>query len=126
VALSGVATAVASMHVPGLAGNSRDVEALIAPAGAFGPVWAVLIELVAEEAFFRRWLFAALRRRLGARWATVASAAAFAVAHGEAASMLLLFATGVVLAEVYRGFGLAGSVGAHVALNGVALFLSAV
>jgi len=57
-----------------------------------------LVAPVAEEIFFRGFLYTALRPHLGARWAAVITAAFFATAH--AVSIVPLFVMGLLFAYV--------------------------
>ena len=61
-----------------------------------------LIAPVVEEAFFRGFIFAGLRPRLGLRRATVLSAALFAIAHLLPSSIPPIFVLGLVFASLYQ------------------------
>jgi membrane protease YdiL (CAAX protease family) len=85
---------------------------------AIGAVSAILVAPVAEELFFRGFLFGALRRRFGVGIAAVASAVPFALVHLYLLLMPLLFAFGIVLAYIYERRGsLFASMAAHAAFN---------
>jgi len=60
---------------------------------------------VAEEIFFRGYLYAGLRARWGLGWAMFASAAIFSLAHLVPGVLPPIFFTGVVLAAVFEGSG---------------------
>lgn len=78
--------------------------------GVFSPI--------AEEIFFRGFLYSALRRRLRAVVAVPASAAAFALIHPLGEPMLAAFVLGMVVATVYEYSGsLLPPVMAHMGLN---------
>jgi membrane protease YdiL (CAAX protease family) len=85
---------------------------------AIGAVSAILVAPVAEELFFRGFLFGALRRRFRLGIAAVASAVPFALVHFYLLLMPLLFAFGIVLAYIYERRGsLFASMAAHAAFN---------
>lgn len=85
---------------------------------AISAVSAILVAPVAEELFFRGFLFGALRRRFRPGIAAVASALPFALVHFYLLLMPLLFAFGIVLAYVYQRRGsLFASMAAHAAFN---------
>lgn len=58
-----------------------------------------------EELFFRGFLFAGLRERYGFRWATVASASFFALAHFMPGVLIPIFALGVFFCLLYSETG---------------------
>ena len=75
------------------------------------------------------WLFQALRRLVGARWAAVASAAIFAMVHLELFAEPPLLATllglGLVLAWLlHRTGSLLAAIAAHMAFNATTLLLA--
>jgi membrane protease YdiL (CAAX protease family) len=73
---------------------------------------------IAEEIFFRGFLFAALRRRMRAPFAVMLSAAAFALIHPFGEPMLAAFVLGLVVATVYEYSGsLLPPIMAHMGLN---------
>ena len=85
-------------------------------------VVTVLTAPLAEEIFFRGFVFAGLVRRLGAVWAAVASGllfAAFHVSNADTAGLVIPFAAiGVALAGLYYYTGsLWSSIGAHFLFN---------
>lgn len=71
-----------------------------------------------EETLFRGLLLESLRPR-GARYALVVSAFAFAAWHLMPAALIYYTAMGFVLGRIYLKRGLAASISAHVAFNGV-------
>lgn len=81
-------------------------------------VWTPL----AEEVFFRGFVFAGLVPRLGVPWATVASALIFSISHISLGVAVPIFITGLLLAWLYYRTGsLWGSIAAHAGQNAVAL-----
>lgn len=88
---------------------------------AFALLVAVLVP-VAEETFFRGFVYPPLRRRYGARLATLLSAAFFAAVHLQVVNFLPILLLGVVLAAVYERTGsLLPAMVIHAANNLVAL-----
>lgn len=80
---------------------------------------------VAEEIFFRGFLYPGLRRSWGTGWALLASAALFAVIHGFTAVIPPIFVIGLVLAISYEITGsLWPAILIHAAMNALA-FISA-
>jgi len=81
---------------------------------------AVIMAPVIEETFYRGMLFQALGTRVPFWAAAAISGALFACAHGELAALLPIFVLGLLLAFlVRRTGGLAASVAAHAAFNGL-------
>jgi hypothetical protein len=86
---------------------------------------AIVVQVVAEEVYFRGWLEPALTRRWGWTAGIVAAALAFAALHvagGARApiSLVNLFLGGLMFGLfAARGGGLAAAVGAHLAWNAV-------
>jgi membrane protease YdiL (CAAX protease family) len=77
---------------------------------------------LAEEAFFRGFVFTGLARRWGPWLGAVASALPFAVLHGEVSLMVPAFASGLLFAWVFRRSGsLWPAVLAHAAQNALAI-----
>jgi membrane protease YdiL (CAAX protease family) len=73
---------------------------------------------IAEEIFFRGFLFAALRRHMRAPLAVLLSAAAFALIHPFGEPMLAALILGIVVATVYEYSGsLLPPIMAHMGLN---------
>lgn len=112
-------------HAQMLAEEKSQMEALAAP-------WpllllaALIIAPFAEEVFFRGFVFAGLRRRLGYPFASGLSAALFALVHVMPLSFVPLFFVGLGCAAAYeRHHTLAAPLAVHVAFNGVALLAGA-
>ncbi|MEE9199165.1 MAG: CPBP family glutamic-type intramembrane protease [Dehalococcoidia bacterium] len=83
---------------------------------------ALAVAPVAEEIFFRGFVFGGLANRFGFWWGAAASAAAFALAHIEPIKLFPLFVLGILLAWVYYKTGsLWSSVLAHLFNNTIAL-----
>jgi membrane protease YdiL (CAAX protease family) len=84
---------------------------------------------LAEEAFFRGFIFRGLRRWLRPGWAVVSSAAVFGVLHFIPLIMLPIFGLGVLLASiVHSRKSLVPSIFAHATFNAIGfiqLFVSA-
>ena len=82
----------------------------------------VVVGPLAEEVYFRGFMFAGLARKWGVPAGAVGSALVFAVLHGEVALLAPAFASGLLFAWVYRTSGsLWPSVLAHTVQNGLAL-----
>ena len=80
----------------------------------------------AEEIFFRGYLLAALVSPIGARRATVVSAAIFAVAHLVVGAMIPIFFTGLLLGWLYlRTRSIWPPLAAHAAQNLIAISVAA-
>jgi len=80
---------------------------------------------VAEEVFFRGFLYPGLKRSWGIGWALVASSAIFAVIHGFSAVIPPIFLIGVVLVVSYEVTrSLWPAIAIHAAMNALA-FISA-
>jgi hypothetical protein len=98
---------------------------LFAEGGAaliLGIVLAVIVAPVAEEAFFRGFIFSGLRRRFGLIGSAALSALIFAVAHFQIGVLVPVFVLGLMLAWVYyRTSTIWSSILVHVAYNGLAL-----
>jgi len=83
-------------------------------------VLAVLAAPIAEETFFRGFLFAGLRVRWGAFWAALASGLLFAALHFSLGSIVPFTVIGMLLAWAYVYSGsLWTAIGAHFAFNAV-------
>lgn len=90
-----------------------------------GMFWSVLVCVIlapiAEEVFFRGFLYAGLRNRLGLGWAIVVSAAFFALAYLPAAFVPTVL-IGVILAVMYEMSGsLWPGIAARAALGFIAI-----
>ena len=83
-------------------------------------VLAVLAAPIAEETFFRGFLFAGLRVRWGTFWAALASGLLFAALHFSLGSIVPFTVIGMLLAWAYVFSGsLWTAIGAHFAFNAV-------
>jgi len=84
-----------------------------------------LVAPIAEEAFFRGYVFAGLRKYVGFRAAVVLSAALFAAAHILPTSMPPIFVLGVLFALLYDRTGSIWPAAAmHAAMNALAFLAS--
>jgi membrane protease YdiL (CAAX protease family) len=68
----------------------------------FFAIIAVLVAPIAEETFFRGFMFQGIRKRIGFAWAAIISAAIFAIAHMSAESLVPIFFLGLMLAWLYH------------------------
>ncbi|MHB1131984.1 MAG: CPBP family intramembrane glutamic endopeptidase [Chloroflexota bacterium] len=114
-ALSGFGVVQNQTEQLGLSDASQPVFfLLLAGAGLLAPV--------AEEVFFRGYIFRAYLTRLGPVWAYVLSAAIFGVLHINLAALLPLIVIGAILAFLYHRTGsLVPPIVAHGLNNTVAL-----
>jgi CAAX protease family protein len=88
------------------------------PVIVLGTISVVVVSPVAEEIFFRGFLYGSLRGRFGFAASAAISSAAFSLFHPPPQLMVLIFAVGFVLAWLYERRGsLAGPIAAHVAFN---------
>jgi membrane protease YdiL (CAAX protease family) len=89
----------------------------------------IVLAPLAEEAFFRGFVFRGLRRWLRPGWAIVVSAAVFGIAHIIPLIMLPIFGLGVLLASIVNARkSLVPSIFAHATFNAIGfiqLFVSA-
>jgi membrane protease YdiL (CAAX protease family) len=93
------------------------LAALIAVIGLIGPL--------GEEVFFRGLAQTALRRRLGALWAIIGSAAFFAIIHLNPIGLLPIFLMGLLLGALYQRTGsLAAPFVLHAANNTAAVLVA--
>jgi hypothetical protein len=91
-----------------------DNRVLVVVAGLLAVVTAPL----AEETFFRGFLFGGLVKRLGVFWAALVSGFLFSLAHGEPTTMLPFTVVGMLLAWAYLYTGsLWTAIGAHFLFN---------
>jgi len=83
-------------------------------------VLAILAAPIAEETFFRGFLFPALRVRWGTFWAALASGLLFALLHFNVGSVVPFTVIGMLLAWAYVFSGsLWTAIGAHFAFNAI-------
>jgi len=109
--------AAAQMHAEEL----KQIEVLAGPWPLMA-LAAVVLAPITEELFFRGFVFAGLRGRLGFAVASGLSAAFFAVSHFMGWSTIPLFMIGLGCATVYeRRLTLAAPLAVHAAYNGVSL-----
>jgi membrane protease YdiL (CAAX protease family) len=87
-------------------------------------VLAMVAAPLAEETFFRGFLFQALRGRWGTLWAALASAVLFAALHFDPGSMVPFTVIGLLLAWAYVVSGsLWAAIFAHFAFNTISLLV---
>jgi membrane protease YdiL (CAAX protease family) len=80
----------------------------------------IVLAPLAEEAFFRGFVFRGLMRWLRPGWAVVLSAAVFGIAHLIPLIMLPIFGLGILLATIVRARkSLAPSIFAHATFNAI-------
>ena len=104
---------------------SNDMYAALTDSG-FGmatlAVTAVIVAPLAEETFFRGFLFAGISKRWGYSWGVIVSGALFAVAHFGSGGLVPIFILGMLLAWLYKRTGsLWPCILAHFAYNSLAL-----
>jgi membrane protease YdiL (CAAX protease family) len=88
-------------------------------------VLALLAAPLAEETFFRGFLFPGLRNRLGTLRAALASSLLFAVLHFNIGSIIPFTAIGMLLAWAYVVSGsLWMAIGAHFAFNAISFIIT--
>ena len=96
-------------QLPGLTGGLEIALAAIA---------VVIVAPIAEEMFFRGFLYQALRRWRGVAFAVVVSAAIFAIVHGAPLLIVGIFPLGVILAYLFERRGsLTATIAAHMTYN---------
>lgn len=84
----------------------------------------VIVAPIAEELFFRGFLYQALRKWRGVMGATLLSAFLFALAHGHPLLILGIFPLGIILAFLFeRRNSVAATIAAHAFFNGISLIL---
>lgn len=94
--------------------------------GLWGLAWALLVGAivapVAEEVFFRGFLFAGLRDRLGLGWGIAISALIFGVVHLTPGVLVPIALMGAILAGLYELTGsLWPSILLHMSINALAM-----
>ncbi len=87
-----------SLEPPELPAAVKDAEGLARIAAAFV---VIVLGPVAEETFFRGFVFQGLRSNLGVVGAAVLSSALFAMAHGDLGLLAPAFMSGLVLTWVF-------------------------
>lgn len=91
-----------------------DHRALVIMAG----ILAVITAPIAEETFFRGFIFVGLTKRFGFVWAAVISGFLFALAHGQPSTLVPFTIVGMVFAWAYVAAGsLWGAIAAHLIFN---------
>jgi membrane protease YdiL (CAAX protease family) len=89
--------------------------------------WIVIAAPIAEEVFFRGYMFRFMEQRLGFRAGLLLSSVVFAAIHLNPSGLPVYTVIAVVMAWVYRRSGnLASPIVAHATLNTTVLFASAI
>jgi CAAX protease family protein len=84
----------------------------------------VIVAPIAEELFFRGFLYQALRRWRGVTQGILLSAAVFAISHGDPLLMIGIFPLGIVLAYMFqRRDSLVTTITAHMSYNLIGFIL---
>lgn len=92
---------------------------------ALAALATVVAAPLAEEVFFRGFIFAALRDRWGALWGATASGVLFSLAHADPGSVAPFALIGVLLAGAYViGGSLWYAIAAHFLFNSISLTLA--
>ena len=69
---------------------------------AFFAIIAVVVAPLAEETFFRGFMFQGIRKRLNFAWTAIISAAIFALAHMSPSGLVPIFILGLMLAWLFN------------------------
>jgi len=86
---------------------------------------AAIVAPLAEEAFFRGFVFGGLRGRVRLAWAAAFSAGLFAISHLQISVVIPIFVLGLLLAWLYyQTSSLWSCIFAHALYNGTALVIS--
>jgi len=89
---------------------------------AFFFVIAAIVAPLAEETFFRGFLFQGVRKRLNFAWATIISAAIFAIGHFSPSGLVPIFILGLMLAWLFNTMkSIWPCIIVHCAYNSIAL-----
>ncbi len=84
---------------------------------------ACILGPIVEEIFFRGFLYPAIRKHVGIGWASVSTAALFALIHENAFAFLPVFFLGLVLSYLYEKRGnLVACASLHIIHNSVFIF----
>lgn len=90
-----------------------------------GGLLVLVMAPIAEETFFRGFLFASIGRRYGFWWGAGVSAALFAAAHAQVGVLIPVFILGLFLAWLYsRTQSLWSCILAHFLYNGLVLAIA--
>jgi len=105
-------------------GTGEDLIQVGTPSGLILTLVAtVVIAPPAEELFFRAYALPVLERKWGASAAIFLSALMFSVAHGSLIQIVPIFFAGVILAMLFRKWGIVPCVTAHAVNNALAVVL---
>lgn len=81
-------------------------------------IFAAIAGPVAEELFFRGFMYSAVKKYIGIFWATMITASLFALLHGHVVGFLPIMVLGILLAYLYERTGtLVSSVTVHILHN---------
>ncbi|MCX5678375.1 MAG: CPBP family intramembrane metalloprotease [Candidatus Omnitrophica bacterium] len=93
--------------------KEKDVSFLL-----YTSLFAAVAGPIVEEIFFRGFLYSAIKKYIGIFWATLISAACFALLHAHLVGFLPILALGILLAYLYEKTGtLVSSVTVHMIHN---------
>ena len=93
--------------------KEKDVSFLL-----YTSLFAAVAGPIVEEIFFRGFLYSAIKKYIGIFWATLLSAACFALLHAHLVGFLPILALGILLAYLYERTGtLVSSVTVHMIHN---------
>ena len=85
-------------------------------------ITAVVVAPIAEETFFRSFMFQGIRKRLNFAWAAIISAAIFSLAHLSPSGLVPIFILGLMLAWLYnKTQSIWPCIIVHAAYNSIAL-----
>lgn len=81
-------------------------------------IFAAIAGPIAEELFFRGFMYTAVKKRMGIFWATMITASIFAFLHGHVVGFLPIMVLGILLAHLYERTGtLVSSITVHMLHN---------
>lgn len=114
---------VMSLDVELFKPSEPPMELIETPVGlAVFAVLAILVAPVAEETFFRGFMFPGIGRKYGLWWGAVGSAALFAMVHFSLGALVPTFIAGLLLAWVYHRTGsIWACIGFHAVYNSLAV-----
>lgn len=88
------------------------------PVLLFSTLFAAVFGPVAEEIFFRGFVYSALKKKIGVFWSIFSTAAVFAVLHAHLVGLVPIFVLGVLLAYLFEKTGsLVAPIAVHIAHN---------
>jgi len=91
---------------------------------AYSSFFAAIFGPIAEELFFRAFMYGAFRKYIGVFWAMILTSALFAALHTHTVGFLPIMALGILLAYLYEKTGtLVSSITVHITHNLCMVFL---